>query len=64
MRTYGLSLLRRVPPGAGFLRLVAINETTQSHHSSYGQHYCVEAQPGKVNANLLPVILPERKKSF
>ena len=48
----------RVPPGAGFLSFVSVDETTQSHNSSQSEHYGVETQPGKVNADLLPVILP------
>lgn len=51
----------RVPPGAGFLSFVSVDETTQSHNSSQSEHYGVETQPGKVNANLLPVILPVGK---
>ena len=47
-----------VPPGAGFLSFVSVDETTQSHNSSQSEHYGVETQPGKVNADLLPVILP------
>lgn len=57
-----LDILGGVPPRAGFLSPVSINETTQSHSSCQSEHYCVETQPGKVNANLLSIILPVEKK--
>lgn len=50
-----------VPPGAGVSGPVSINETAQSHDSSQNEHHCVETQPGKVNADLLPIILPVKK---
>lgn len=53
-----------VPPGAGFLSLVSINEAPESHNSSQSEHFCVETQPGKVNADLLPIILPVEKKKL
>lgn len=50
---------RRVsPPRAGFLSLVAVNEAGQAHGGCQRQHDGVEAQPGEVDADLLPVVLP------
>lgn len=50
---------RRVePPRAGFLSLVAVNEAAQAHGGCQRQHDGVEAQPGEVDADLLPVVLP------
>ena len=49
---------RNKPPGAGFLIPPSKDETAQSHHSSQSEHDRVETQPGKVNTNLLSVILP------
>lgn len=58
-------LRAHVPPCTCFLSLVPVNKTTQAHHSSQSEHNGVETQPGKVDADLLAVILPvERNHCF
>lgn len=49
---------RPLPPRAGLLSLVSVNETAQAHDGGQRQHDGVEAQPGKVDADLLPIVLP------
>lgn len=49
---------RLSPPRAGFPSIVAVNEAAQAHEGRQRQHEGVEAQPGEVDADLLPVVLP------
>lgn len=49
---------RALPPCAGLLSLVSENETAQAHDGGQREHYGVEPQPGKVDADLLPIVLP------
>lgn len=49
---------RLSPPRAGFLSLVSVDEAAQAHDGRQRQHEGVEAQPGEVDADLLPVVLP------
>ena len=47
-----------IPPGARLLGVVAVYEAAQTHGRRQRQHQGVETQPGKINTNLLAVILP------
>lgn len=47
-----------IPPCACFFVMVAIKEAAQSYDSCHDEHHGVETQPGKVNADLLPKVLP------
>jgi len=46
-----------VPPGAGFLGVVAVDEAPQPHGGRHRQHHGVEPEPREVNPDLLAVIL-------
>lgn len=48
-----------LPPRAGLLSLVPKGEAAQAHHGGQHEHDGVEAQPGEVDPDLLPVVLPE-----
>lgn len=52
-----------VPPGAGVPGIVPVDETADPNNSSPSEHSRVETQPGKVDANLLPVVVPVNKNN-
>ena len=46
------------PPLVLLVGQQAVQEADEPHHRSKEQHLCVEAQPGKVDPDLLSIILP------
>lgn len=47
-----------IPPDVLIIGEEPIHEADQAHHSSEEQHFRVEAQPGKVDADFLPIVFP------
>ena len=47
-----------IPGDVVLIAKQSIHEADDSHHRGKKQHLCVEAQPCKVDANLLSIVLP------